>query len=98
MPCGLCGAWGHNIVTCSHNAKRTRVAPTIAKSEWCECCGRSGLDIVRHHTRGRGDDSDFLDVCRTCHLYCCHAGDFNNFAIKPRVCRITGDDCYWRGG
>lgn len=24
----------------------------------------------RHHTRGRSDDSDTLDVCGRCHLHC----------------------------
>ena len=42
-------------------------------------------------------DSDYLDVCLDCHLKCCHLGDFQTPAIKPRVCRITDKTSYWCG-
>ena len=97
MPCGVCGAWGHNAVTCPHEAQRANFSSSASKSRRCECCGQYGYEIKRHHTRGRGDNSDYLDVCLDCHLKCCHLGDFQTPAIKPRVCRITDKTSYWCG-
>ena len=96
MPCCVCGASGHNAATCPYEGKRARFSPAIRKSRRCEWCGQYGYDIHRHHTRGRADDSDYLDVCHDCHLGCCHGGDFYNIGIKPRVCRVTGNASYWR--
>lgn len=95
MSCGICGASGHNAATCSHNAHRAHFSSLDPKRKRCECCAQYGYKIYRHHTRGRGDNSDYLDVCSDCHLDCCHRGDFDNLPIKPRVCRITGNKSYW---
>lgn len=95
MSCGICGAWGHNKARCPYNATRTHFSASDAKMKRCECCAQYGYEIQRHHTRGRGDNSDYLDVCSDCHLDCCHGSDFNNLPIKPRVCRITGNESYW---
>jgi hypothetical protein len=95
MPCGTCGAWAHNAATCPHEGVRAPFSSVTSKSRRCECCAQYGYEIQRHHTRGRGDDSDYLDVCRDCHLECCHGGDFNNLPIKPRFCRITDNTSYW---
>lgn len=96
MPCVVCGRAGHNIKTCVYEAKRVRVAPEIAKSKRCECCGSYRYPIQRHHTRGRGNASDFLDLCGDCHLHCGHEGNMQNLPIKPRFCRITGNNSRWR--
>ena len=96
MPCGVCGAIGHNARSCAHDAPRLRLR-SGKKSRRCECCGQYGYDVQRHHTRGRGDDSDYLDVCCDCHLTCCHSGNFKNIGKKPRVCRIMDRAAYWLG-
>jgi hypothetical protein len=95
MSCGICGASGHNAATCPHNAHRSHFSSSDPKAKRCECCAQYGYKVYRHHTRGRGDNWDYLDVCLDCHLNCCHVGDFNNLPIKPRVCRIIGKKSYW---
>ncbi len=95
MACGICGKDGHNAKTCVYDAKRTQVGKGIGKSKRCECCGKYGYSIERHHTKGRGDDSDFLDLCFDCHLECGHGGNFHNLPRKPRACRITGNSSSW---
>lgn len=92
--CSVCRRAGHNRLTCPYAGKRINFSTSIAKSRHCECCGRGGK-TDRHHTRGRADDSDFLDVCADCHLNCCHDGDFYTVGIKPRVCRMTNDRSFW---
>lgn len=96
MSCGICSCEGHNRATCPYDGPRLTIAG--AKSAVCECCGRRGRRIERHHTRGRSDASDYLDICRTCHLECGHRGDFNNLPLKPRICSFTGKASYWRRG
>jgi hypothetical protein len=96
MPCGVCGGTGHNARSCVHDAPRVAISGG-RKSKRCECCGLYGYDVQRHHTRGRGDDSDYLDVCCDCHLTCCHGGNFRNIGKKPRVCRIVDRTAYWCG-
>ena len=96
MACGICNSQAHNARTCPHNGKRIAVARAVPKSKRCECCGQYGYEIVRHHTRGRSDDSDALDVCNGCHLHCCHGGNWQNLPIKPRVCRFMSRDSFWR--
>jgi hypothetical protein len=96
MACGVCNSQTHNARTCPYNGKRKRVAVHIPKSKRCECCGQYGYIIERHHTRGRSDDSDALDVCRRCHLHCCHGGNWQHLPIKPRVCRFMDRDSFWR--
>jgi hypothetical protein len=95
--CTGCGSTSHDRRTCNHTGKRRHFPRSIARSKRCECCGKYGYDTHRHHPRGRSDDSDWLDVCNGCHLQCCHKGNFNNFATKPRFCLFTGQDSYWRG-
>lgn len=94
MPCGIYGALGHNKATCLHNAHRLHFSPSDPKRKRCECRAKYGYKIQRNHRRGRGDNSDYLDVCSDCHLDCCHGGHFNNLPIKPRVCRFTGKNSY----
>lgn len=92
--CSVCRRAGHNRLTCAYAGERINFSSAIAKSRHCECCGRPGK-THRHHTRGRADDSDFLDVCGDCHLNCCHDGDFCTVGIKPRVCRMTNGRSSW---
>jgi hypothetical protein len=92
--CSVCGRSGHNRLTCAHAGKRINFSNSIPKSRHCECCGRR-RNTRRHHTRGRADDSDFLDVCGDCHLKCCHDGDFYTVGIKPRVCRLINGRSFW---
>lgn len=94
--CTGCGGTGHDRRTCGYTGQRRHFSRSIPRSKRCECCGKYGYDIQRHHPRGRADDSDWLDVCNGCHLHCCHKGDFNNLATKPRSCQFTGQDSYWR--
>ncbi len=96
MPCGVCGKLGHNNLTCPYNLKRKSISTELQKSKRCQCCGQYGYAIERHHTLGRGSDRGFLDVCKDCHLICCHSGNFRNLPKKPRVCRINNDTCFWR--
>lgn len=96
MPCGVCGVNGHNVTTCPHSGQRTVFPATVTKSRRCECCGQYGYDIQRHHTRGRADNTDFLNVCEDCHLECCHDGEFSVLPVKPRYCRITEKPSFWR--
>jgi len=95
MACGVCGIEGHTRVTCVYHGPRTNLKFAGPKSMRCECCGSYRYVTQRHHTRGRADDSDYLDVCIDCHVECCHLGDFYNLPKKPRVCRITGNKSWW---
>ena len=94
--CGVCGGEGHNRRTCPHDGERVGFSRAIPKSSQCECCGSSCYGTERHHTRGRSDPSDFLDVCLDCHIGCCHDGHFQNVGRKPRACRQTGNISAWR--
>lgn len=94
--CGICGRAGHNRATCPHGGTRAHFSPAIPKSRRCECCGQYGRCIHRHHTRGRQDISDYLDVCSDCHIDCCHEGDYRSLAKKPQVCRVADQPSYWR--
>jgi|GEM_PF-1820322 len=98
MPCSKCGKKGHNIQTCSYHAKRKSFPQNYPKSKRCQCCGQYGYEIQKHHTKGRGDISPnaHLDVCRSCHVHCCHNGHFRNLPIKPGVCRFLRRTSYWR--
>lgn len=93
--CGLCARPGHNRLTCPYGASRVTFPRTIPKSSRCECCGQYGYKIQRHHTRGRGNASDALDVCGDCHMNCCHGGNFQNLASKPRNCTILDRPSFW---
>lgn len=96
MACGVCGSQDHNARMCPYSSKRRPFARTAKKSKRCQCCGQYGYAIEAHHTRGRADDSNRLDVCIDCHLRCCHDGNWHNLPIKPRVCRIMERASYWR--
>lgn len=97
MSCGVCDSPTHNVRTCPYDGTRIPVGRGIPISKICECCGRYGRKSKRHHTRGRSDDSDYLDVCDACHLECCHFGNFHNRGIKPRKCWIIDRPSWWRG-
>jgi len=96
MVCSVCHKLGHNSAKCPQNGPRVgwnfQQEP---KSKRCECCGQYGYEIHRHHTRDRGNNSYYLDVCFDCHLKCGHQGDFQNIPIKPQVCRVMNRSSYW---
>lgn len=94
--CGACGRPGHDRRTCPYDGERVGFPRGIPKSGRCECCGAGHHKTQRHHTRGRSSVADFLDVCPRCHLECCHQGHFQNLAVKPRMCRMTGSLSSWR--
>lgn len=89
--CSVCGSARHDRRTCPYDGERVSFSRSIPKSSRCECCGSSRYGIDRHHTRGRANPSDFLDVCLDCHIECCHGGDFHHLGGKPRTCRVTGN-------
>jgi hypothetical protein len=96
MACRVCGKNEHNVLRCPLAGQRIRFSTSIRKSKRCECCGQYGYSIERHHTRGRSDPSDYLDVCHDCHLECGHGGNWKNAPMKPRKCWVLGGDSYWR--
>lgn len=94
--CGVCGRRGHTRRDCPYEGVRKQIPGP--RSRTCDCCGSSAYDTEAHHTRGRGDPSDSLDLCAGdggCHLLCGHDGDFQNLGTKPRVCRVTGRPSAW---
>lgn len=93
--CSVCDSSNHDRRNCPHDGRRIPFSGTIPRSGLCECCGRY-RGKQRHHTRGRSDDSDFLDLCGPCHLHCGHRGNFQNLPVKPRYCVITGRTASWR--
>ena len=72
--CAVCGRQGHARRTCPHEGARVNFSRAIPKSNRCECCGSPRYGTQRHHTRGRSNPSDFLDVCLDCHIDCRHDG------------------------
>lgn len=94
--CSGCGSSSHDRRTCGYVGEPRHFSRSIPRAKRCECCGKYGYETHRHHPRGRADDSDWLDVCNGCHLQCCHKGDYNNFATKPRFCLFTGNTAFWR--
>jgi hypothetical protein len=93
--CSVCGSVNHDRRNCPHDGRRIPFSGSIPKSRICECCG-GNRGKQRHHTRGRSDGSDFLDLCNQCHLHCGHKGNFQNLSVKPRYCVITGRTASWR--
>ncbi len=93
--CSVCGSANHDRRNCPHDGPRIPLSGAIPKSRFCECCGRK-RGTQRHHTRGRSDDSDFLDLCNQCHLHCGHTGRFQNIPVKPRYCVLTSQTASWR--
>lgn len=94
--CSVCGRRGHDRRTCPYDGPREQFSSAIPKIRRCHCCGQYGYSTKRHHTRGRANASDHLDVCDACHLTCGHGGDFRNLPIKPRFCRILDRPSFWR--
>jgi hypothetical protein len=94
--CGACGQAGHDRRTCPHDGPRLNFSRSLPRGRRCQCCASPRYEMQRHHTRGRSNLSDFLDVCLDCHLECCHDGDFRNLGRKPRTCRQTGNISAWR--
>src|SRR5579863_3799644 len=93
--CSVCDSINHDRRTCPYDGPRIAFSRSIPMSAICECCGEYPA-VQRHHTRGRSDDSDKLDVCVGCHLHCCHNGHWQNFPTKPRNCMFTGGKSIWR--
>ena len=93
--CSVCNSTNHDRRTCPYDGPRIAFSRSIPLSEICECCGEYPA-AQRHHTRGRSDDSDKLDVCIGCHLHCCHNGHWQNFPTKPRTCMFSGEMSSWR--
>ena len=94
--CGICGRQRHDRRTCPYDGARASFSRAIPKNSRCECCGSSRYGTERHHTRGRSNLSDFLDVCLDCHLDCCHDGHFQNLGKKPQICCQTANISSWR--
>lgn len=95
MACGVCGIEGHTRSTCVYDGPRINLNLLVQKGSVASVAGHIGTQLNGHHTRGRADYSDYLDVCIDCHVECCHDGDFYNLPRKPRVCRITGNRSWW---
>ena len=94
--CGICGGSGHDRRTCPYDGERLNFSRSIPKSGRCECCGSPRYGTQRHHTRGRSNLADFLDVCLGCHIDCCHDGHFQNLGRKLHTCKLTGKRSHWR--
>lgn len=93
--CSICDSSTHDRRNCPFDGPRVSFSKAIPMSAACECCG-SRQSRHRHHTRGRSDDSDFLDLCNRCHLHCGHKGRFRNLPVKQRYCTLTGRAASWR--
>jgi hypothetical protein len=94
--CGACRRKGHDRRICPYEGARAAFSRAIPKIRRCECCASSRYGTQRHHTRGRFNLSDFLDVCLDCHVDCCHDGHFQNLGKKPKMCCQTGNVSAWR--
>jgi hypothetical protein len=44
---------------------------------------------VRRNSIITADDSKSMEMCHECHLHCGHNGHTQNFAIRPRYCRLA---------
>jgi hypothetical protein len=93
--CSVCESTSHDRRNCPYDGPRISFSSAIPMSTTCECCGQFAAKH-RHHTRGRSDDSDFLDLCDQCHLHCGHKGRFQNLPVKPRSCVFAGQAAFWR--
>lgn len=93
--CSVCDSTYHDRRSCPHDGPRISFSRSIPMAATCECCGEYPA-AQRHHTRGRSDDTDKLDVCATCHLHCGHKGHWQNFPVKPRTCVVTDAPASWR--
>jgi hypothetical protein len=86
MHCSECGREGHTARYCPLTGQRTRLR--IIKTGGCKCCGGSFKSTELHHYAGRGEDRG-KEMCAPCHLHCGHGGDWFNFPINPRYCRLA---------
>lgn len=89
LHCSECGRTSHSARNCPFTGDRRRFPSSAEKTGWCECCGSRFSKTQLHHYGGRGDDSKSMEMCHECHVHCGHNGHTQNFAIKPRYCRIA---------
>jgi hypothetical protein len=85
--CSECGRTNHTARNCPLTGPRTRLQ--IQKSGNCACCGGSYRYTEGHHYAGRGDSSKGKEMCAPCHFHCGHNGDWYNFPVNPRYCRLA---------
>ena len=89
LHCSECGRITHTARNCPFTGDRHHFHLAVEKTGWCQCCGYSFAYTELHHYGGRADDSKGKEMCGPCHLHCGHSGDFHNFAVNPRYCRIA---------
>ena len=87
MHCSECGREGHTVRSCPFTGPRTRLR--IEKTGNCQCCGGRFRSTELHHYAGRGEYKG-KEMCGPCHFHCGHRGDWYNFPINPRYCRVAG--------
>jgi hypothetical protein len=85
MHCSGCGSANHTVRNCPFTGQRTRLA--IEKTGMCGCCGGRFRSTQLHHFAGRGEERG-KEMCGPCHFHCGHGGDWLNFPINPRYCRL----------
>jgi len=85
--CSACGGANHRADSCPMTGRRVRL--NIEKIGVCECCGGRFRYTEAHHYAGRGDGARGKEMCGPCHFHCGHGGDWNNFPINPRYCRLA---------
>jgi hypothetical protein len=61
---------------------------TIEKTGTCTCCKKRFRYTEAHHYAGRGVERG-REMCGPCHFHCGHNGDWYNFPINPRYCRLA---------
>jgi hypothetical protein len=89
LHCSECGRTSHTARNCPFTGERRRVSSSAEKTGQCECCCGWFRKTQLHHYRGRADDSKSMEMCHECHLHCGHNGHTQNFAIRPRYCRLA---------
>jgi len=87
--CSECGRTSHTAMSCPYTGPRRAISSSVPKTGWCECCNRRFRRTQHHHYGGRADPYKSKEMCLSCHLHCGHDGDFFNFAINPRYCRLV---------
>lgn len=85
MHCSECGRANHTARDCPFTGQRTRLA--FEKMGMCGCCGGRFRYTELHHYAGRGEERG-KEMCGPCHFHCGHGGDWYNFPINPRYCRL----------
>src|ERR1019366_227363 len=84
--CSECGRTNHTARNCPLTGARTRL--TIEKTGTCTCCKKRFRYTEAHHYAGRGVERG-REMCGPCHFHCGHNGDWYNFPINPRYCRLA---------